>query len=120
MSKIITNPDPTWFTTQLDEGSLQYPFFGTEDGDLIGLGHQNPSEFAAAAKDYWRETDGGDPEDEGADLADVVVHRWALIREGDSPDGDYAFYVVWYQDDEAHTPVSAETPDAVAITELSF
>ncbi len=120
-STITTSPNPTWFTTGLtgEPGERIYPFFGTEDGDLIGLGHQDPTEFAAAAKAYWEATDSGDPELADADLAIDVEHRYALVHEGE-PDGDYGFYVSWYQEDANRTPVSAETPGAVAITGLTF
>lgn len=124
-NKLIENPDPTWFTTGLtgEPGERVYPFFGTEDGDLIGLGHQDATEFAQAAIDYWRATESGDPDimdGELNDLAAQVEHRWNLVREGD-PDGDYGFWIDGYDlSDPDHPRVTAETPGAVAITTLQF
>lgn len=121
--KIITNPDPKWFTTDLAgvEGAHIYPFFGTEDGDLFGLGHQDPEVFAAEVKRYWEEFGQLDPEGDEPDVA----HAWYLIR-GANPDDTEEGYEFWIERYERlvnglpdHTRrVTAETPGAVAITEV--
>lgn len=118
---IITEPNPEWFTTILtsEPDARVYPFFGTEDGDLIGLGHQDRDEFNEAVVDYWRETESGDPEI--TDVTDEVQHRWAVVSEGDPGNEDYAFWVSWYDERIPNRPpVTAETPGAVAITCVTF
>ncbi len=116
--RLIENPDPMWFTTQLTEGGHTYPFFDTEDGDIFGLGHQDPKAFAEEAIAYWREIGADDYE-----LVDVVVeHRWYLVEESDPDKTDYAFFIHATQpigewrESVPRTPVTAETPGAVAIT----
>lgn len=124
--KIITDPDPKWFTTDLTgvEGAHIYPFFGTEDGDLFGLGHQDPEAFAKEVELYWADTTGEKlEEDESLD----VVHSWYLIR-GANPDDTEEGYEFWIERYERlangmpdhNRRVKAETPGAVAITEVRF
>lgn len=119
--KIIANPDPKWFTTQLTTDGHTYPFFDTEDGDIFGLGHQDPEVFAREAAAYWREI-GLDDEDFGAgEVPQRVEHRWYVVEEADPETTDYAFYIhAWLpmgaSFGEERTAVTAETPGAVAIT----
>lgn len=123
--RIIETPDPTWFTTQLTEGGHTYPFFDTEDGDIFGLGHQDPEAFAREAAAYWREV-GLDDEDFGAgEIPSRVEHRWYLVEESDPEKTDYAFFIHATQpigewrESVPRTPVTADTPGAVAITTVS-
>lgn len=126
--KIITNPDPKWFTTDLTgrEGAHVYPFFGTEDGDLFGLGHQDPEVFAAEVLRYWAETDSGDPDlTKVADIIGEVEHGWYRIIAADPELTDYEFWIERYVRLEDGDPdpafrVTAETPGAVAITTVRF
>lgn len=77
----------------------------TEDGVLIGWGHQHPQAFADQVRAYGVEAGGLDVSEAGIEPNDVQ-HRWAITVDNERAD-------VWFTFGEL---ITAETPGSFPVT----
>lgn len=109
---IIDNPTAADFEMKVDEEHT-YPFFEDESGSwIIGLGHQDRTEFARLMNDFDEVTSGGTWPVEEAYAEQHVEWRYGIVYGGDEDT-----YVLLYHDD--HTAITADVPHAVPITVMS-
>lgn len=91
------------FETIHDEHT-RFPFFETEDAQVIGGGHHDKAEFAALLTRYDHLMSGEDFETAPED----VEWRYALVTV---KDGEW-----WFAWSKGNDPVKSDSPGAIAIT----
>lgn len=104
MSKKNTMPADLFETKYREE---TYPFFETEEGTLIGRGHQDKDEFAAAATRFEAVTS------DGMVSREDVEWLYATVRFRKVPETSGEWWFTW---STPQAPVTASTPGAIAIT----
>lgn len=96
------------WTMTMDKGVPAFPFVEDENANITGLGHQDKAAFAAEVNRYEEWCGGWLDEDGNAWTAGDIAHGYAVLDE----DGERLHTTL------AGSPVTQETPKAIAITSL--